>query len=171
MNLQQKNLPMTFLSMLVLTLLMPALAPGVPISCFIPFLVIAMYKKPQISCLWYSLLCGLILDLLSSRIPLGICATNFTASTWVLYRQKQNFFADNLATLPLVTALFSIISTFFQFVLLSLCEKTLFFHQSLQGFFMVPFLNATFSFAYFILPFVLFGKPMRKGSDYFLHNH
>lgn len=171
MNLQKKSLLIAFLSMLVLTLLMPVLAPNLPVTYFLPFLVIAMYKKPLIPCLWYSLLCGLLLDLFSSHTPLGLFAMNFTLSTWILYRQKQNFFADSVMTLPLMTCFFSILSTLFQVILLSLCEKKLLIDQSFQDFLITPLLNATFSFFYFILPFSLFGKPIRKGSDYFLHNH
>lgn len=171
MNLQEKSLLITFLSMLVLTLLMPLFASSLPITYFLPFLVIAIYKKPLIPCLWYSLLCGLVLDLFSSHTPLGLFAMNFTLSTWILYRQKQNFFADSMTTLPFMTCFFSILSTFFQVILLSLCEKKLLIYQGFQDFLITPLLNVTFSFVYFILPFALFGKPIRKGSDYFLQNH
>jgi len=169
-NLHQKSLFTAFLSTLLLTLLMPVCMPCVRITYCIPFLIIAIYKKPLIFCLWSSAFYGLLLDLLSAHSTLGLFATNVTLTTWILYKQKKHFFADSMTTLPLMTGFFSVLFACLQLLLIFLFERKFLIHQSAKDFLMTPLLNALFSYGVFILPCALFGKPIRKGSDYFLQD-
>ncbi|NGX42988.1 MAG: hypothetical protein K940chlam7_01278 [Chlamydiae bacterium] len=170
MNLHKKNLIFAFISTLLATLFSPIIFPSYKLLFFGAFLVILYYRKPFVTCLWGSLLCGLLFDLLSSHPRLGIYAINFTATTWVLYPQRRNFFADSLSTLPVMTFLFSVISTVFQGFLLYAFEGQICISKNwfLSDLFLMPLFDAVFAFCYFILPFVFFGKPIRKGKDYFL---
>jgi len=111
--------------------------------------------------------------MLSSHSRLGLYAMNFTLTAWILYGQRRHFFADVASTLPLMTFFFSVISTIIQGVLLNTFEGS--FQISREWLFsdlvVMPLLDASYAFLVFILPYLLFGKPVRKGKDYFLQNH
>ncbi|MFQ5728737.1 MAG: mreD [Waddliaceae bacterium] len=172
MNLQKKNLLFAFLGTLLFTLFVPVILPALKLLFFVPFLVILFYRKPLITCLWGSLICGLILDMLSSHSRLGLYAMNFTLTTWILYGRRRHFFADNASTLPIMTFFFSVVSTIIQGILLNTFEGH--FQMSWEWLFsdlaVMPLLDASYAFLIFILPYLLFGKPGRKGKDYFLQN-
>lgn len=170
LSLDQKNLNLTFIFCLVLTLIIPSLFPYVRLSFFAPFLIISCYQKQLPACLWIALFCGLILDLLSSQTRLGIQALSFCLTLIILYPQKRNFFADSLSTLPIMTFLFTSISSLGMAVLLySLEMKNVLSWQWLAtDLIMMPALDALFAFCSFILPALIFGKPRKRGKDYFI---
>jgi cell shape-determining protein MreD len=172
MNLQKKNLLFVFLSALALTLFVPVVFPTLKLVFLAPFLIVLLYKKPLITCLWGSLICGLILDILSPHTRLGLYSMNFTLTTGILYAQRRHFFADKASTLPIMTFFFSVISTVIQGVLLNTFEGP--FQISWGWLFsdliVMPLMDASYAFLIFILPYLLFGKPVRKGKDYFLQN-
>lgn len=148
----------------------PILFPSLPIHYTAPLLVVLCYQLPLTRCLWWGFGCGLLLDLLSDTSHIGLFATSYTFSTFVLYRLKHYFFADHLSTLPLMTALFSSISTISLLILFRLFEKGFVFHWSFlfTDVLFMPLLDGFFAFTLFILPSLAFGKRMRKGEDYFM---
>lgn len=165
MNLYKKRIVLAFLASLLLTLFTT-----VPLMFFAPFLVILYYKKPLVTCLWWSLLCGLIVDLLSIQDRLGIHAMNYCIITWFLYRQRRNFFADSASTLPIMTFFFSVFSTLVEVILIDIfgTRMHLTWEWAMTDLLILPLFDAGFAFCYFILPFILLGKRPRKGQDYFL---
>ena len=170
LSLDQKRLDLTFLFSLFLTLMIPSLFPNIKVSFFAPFLIMACYKKTLSDCLWLAFLCGLILDLLSSNTRLGIHALNFCFAVMVLYPQKRNFFADSLSTLPIMTYLFSGVSSLFMVLLLYSLEmmNMLSWHWLLTDVILMPAVDACYAFCCFILPALIFGRRRRRGKDYFL---
>jgi rod shape-determining protein MreD len=169
-TLDLKRLDLTWLFCLILTLTASSLSPYFRLSFFAPFLVIACYKKPLIACLWFSLLCGLILDLLSSHTRIGIHALTFCITISLLYPQKRNFFADSLSTLPIMTFLFASLSSFIMALLLYSLEMNsmLSWNWILTDLIIMPAADGLYAFCCFILPALLFGKPRRRSKDYFL---
>ena len=151
-------------------LIIPATLPSARLFFLAPFLIIMYYQKPLLTCLWASLLCGLMIDLLSSYERLGICAANYTLTTFILYRFREHFFSDSLSTLPLMTVFFALISTFVQLNFIFVFDQPVaityvwFWHDLV----LMPLADAFYAFAVFILPFLLFSKPRRKGKDYFM---
>jgi rod shape-determining protein MreD len=115
------------------------------------------------------LLCGLILDLLSSHTRLGIHALNFCITLLVIYPQKRNFFADSLTTLPIMTFLFASLSTLIMVFLVYGLEMNdvLSWHWVITDLLIMPAADAAYAFCCFILPGLIFGKPRRRGKDYF----
>ncbi len=101
-----------FIFSLLCHLLTPLVFPLVKLSYFSPFIVLALYKKNQTQFLNYCLIAGFILDLLSTT-PFGFWTINYLVCGWLLLYIKPFFFQDKLMTLPLVTLLFSQISTLF----------------------------------------------------------
>ncbi len=170
MNLQQKNLWIVLAVCLLLTVATPVFFPLLRIQFFSAFLVILLYNKPLIKCLWASLWCGCVLDLLSSQNHLGLHALTFTVTTWIFFSQRRHFFADSLSTLPLMTFLFSLVSTTLQTLQLAVFEHHLHLTKTwlLTDLLLFPLMDALYAFCFFVLPFYLFGTPIRKGKDYFM---
>lgn len=127
MSLSRRRLNLLFFVTLALTLFMPVLMPSLNVIYFAPFLIISYYQKPLLTCLWYAMGCGLVLDLLSTEARIGFFALSFCLATVVLYRQQQYFFADNASTLPIMTFFFSFLSTAIHAVLAYVLAKTSFF--------------------------------------------
>ena len=170
MNLYSKSSSFYFVSALSFTLLSPVILPWMRLAYFVPFIILLFYKKPFAAVLWISLGCGLILDILSSHVRFGLYAVAFTLTTAILYRQKRHFFADSISTLPLMTFLFSLISTLIHVILIHLFENSLPFSTIwlIKDVIIMPILDGIFAFSLYVLPFILFGKPARRGKDYFL---
>lgn len=170
LNLNNKRLDTTFIFCLLLTVITPSLFPYIRLSFFVPFLIIACYKKTLPSCLWIALTCGLIIDLLSSHTRLGIHALNFCITLIILYPQKRIFFSDSLTTLPIMTFLFAATSSIIMAIMLYSLEmhNVVSWHWVFTDLIMMPAADAIYAFFCFILPALLFGKPIRRGKDYFL---
>ena len=155
---------------LALNLFMPALFPALNLTFFAPFLVVSFYKKPLFICLWFALICGVVLDLLASEHRLGLHAINYCLATWLLYDQKRNFFEDSLSTLPIMTFFFSVISTGIQAILLYIFEHGIAFSWEWAGTDLVimPLCDAAYAFVSFTIPFILMSsKTRRSGDEYF----
>lgn len=156
---------------LFFTLTMPAIFPSLKFFYFIPFLVRCYYLKPFKSCLWLSIGVGLILDLFSSDQRFGLYACNYFLTTYFLYSYKRHFFEDSITTLPIMTYFFSVLSTAFHWCLLLLIDRYYIPITPpfiLTDFLLMPLGEVAFTVAIFTIPTLFFGKPVRRGSDYFL---
>lgn len=169
MNLDRKSLSWTFILTLSLTLWTFPFFPNLRLFFFVPFLIIAYYQKSFIKCLWLSLFCGLIIDMLSSQLRFGTNALNYCLTTLILYPQRYNFFADSKSTLPLMTFFFSLLSSLIQVVLIYIFDQGFPISASwiFNDLLLLPLADAAFAFGCFVLPFALFGKRPRTGKDYF----
>jgi rod shape-determining protein MreD len=169
-NLQYKRLSFVLTWTLFIVLCIPVLFPGWRLMAFAPCLVIIYYQKSYLASLWLSTACGLFLDVLSSHSNLGLYAVSFCLTTAVLYGQQKHFFADSLSTLPLMTFLFSFISTIIQAIMLYVFEAENIFSWAWAAtdLLIMPLLDALYAFVCFLLPAVCFGKPQRRGKDYFM---
>ena len=85
-----------FFLALIAAILFPAIIQWIPLTFFAPFLVIAYYKCGYVKCLWLSLLCGLIIDLLSSHTTTAIHSINYCITTAILYNRTKFFFDDKI---------------------------------------------------------------------------
>lgn len=168
-NLTRKNLWWVFGVCLSLSILVPSVSPKLRILFFAPFLILAIYQHSLTVCLWLAFFCGVILDLLSSSSRLGIEAIAFCLSILILHSQRRNFFADSFSTLPMMTFLFSLLSTAIGAVLLYAIEmhNIISFRWMLTDLLIMPTIDALYAFFLFIFPAMLFGKRIRKGKDYF----
>ena len=111
---------LSFTLALIAAIVGPTLLSSIPLSYFAPFLVLLFYVRPESSCLWWSLGCGLFIDLVSANLRLGVHAIAYCLTTFLLYKQKQHFFQDRFSTLPLMTFLFSACSSLICRLLLEL---------------------------------------------------
>lgn len=168
MNIAKKNLLISFLVSLLLALLTPLL-PLPNLTYFAPFLILVYYQKPLSTTLWTSFSCGLVIDLFLSSNQLGLYGTTYLVSSSILVHQRKHFFGDNLTTLPIMVFFFSLLSFLIQVVLLYFFEGGISCSlPCLTRQLVVTSLgDAAMGFILFILPWRLFGKQPRKGSDYF----
>ncbi|MBA2727476.1 MAG: hypothetical protein H0U49_04805 [Parachlamydiaceae bacterium] len=74
-------------------------------------------------------------------------------------------------TLSIMTFLFAWVSTAWLWLILYLLgEKSGVTLKTLVGDFgVMPLIDAFYALIFFTLPVFFFGKPLRRGSDYFLH--
>jgi len=147
------------------------LSPWLPqwnLTYFAPFIVICFYKKPFETCLWLSLICGLIMDLLSSQRHLGLYSLNYCLATALLYSQKQHFFEDSLSTVPIMCFLFALLTAVIQVPLHTLFESkvTLAKDWWLNDLVLMPMVDALYGFVLFTLPGIFL--PRKSKREYFM---
>lgn len=169
LNLSLKRLDAAFIVCLLIALTVPLLFPALRLTFFAPFLIICCYRKTLTKCLWLALLCGVIIDLLSSYTRFGLFSLDYCVSLLILYPQRRNFFADSVSTLPIMTFFFAIISTLIMALLLYSIESINIFSWgwAFTDLLIMPFIDGIYAFLVFTFPALLFGKPARRGRDYF----
>jgi len=158
-----------FLSCSAAFLLIPAIYPSARLYYFAPFLVTSFYQCGYASSLWCGILCGILVDFFSD-LPFGINALAYSLTTFLLFRRRRHFFPDRAMTLSIMTFLFAWVSTVWLWLILYLLgDKSGLTLKTFAGDFgVMPLMDAFYAFIFFTLPVFLFGKPLRRGSDYFL---
>jgi rod shape-determining protein MreD len=165
MNLSKASLGIIFTVSFLLTILIPAVYPNLRLMFFVPFLITAYYQKPLPLCLWFAFLCGILIDLLSVQAPFGFYAFNYIVATILLFPQRRNFFSDHLSTLPIMTFLFSVISTFLQIVFLYVLGQAtnIGLGWVLTDLIIMPSLDALYSFfAFILIPIFILKTPKKR---------
>ncbi|NGX62065.1 MAG: hypothetical protein K940chlam9_01558 [Chlamydiae bacterium] len=132
-------------------------SPRFPLLYFAPYLVVCFYQLSFTHTLFRSLGCGVLVDLFSSNPHFGLHSLVYFLVSAALYHQKQNFFADKLSTVPIMTTFFSLLSTLLFLVARFFSSSPL--HLSWRGvmteFFALPLLEGTYALLVFSLPFCL----------------
>lgn len=132
---------------------------------FSPFLAIAYHRRPFIPSLWLSLGCGLILDLASSQMHLGLYALTYCLVTVCLYKQKRHFFEEKPVALSLFAAVISSVSGLILLLLTFAFDKQFPYSWELTLFelFVMPFFDALYAFVWFTCPMKLYAYIQRVG--------
>lgn len=166
MELTKKNLFYLFFAGLLLTVFGPILSASIHIAFFIPFIVTAYYQKSQITSLWISLICGLIVDLLSYSNRMGLCGLSYTLTTFILYEQRMHFFGDRQSTLPIMTFLFSLLSKVFLWTLSYVFEKNFILSNLpfMKELMLFPLINAAYAYTLYMIP-AFFVRRKIRGTD------
>lgn len=139
-----------------LAMILPLFFPSWHILYFAPFLILCFYDYSLVGCLWWSLICGFIIDLFSAETRLGIYAFNYCATTFFLYRYQFHFFEDRLSTLPAMSFCFTCLSTILQIVILSITGKniSLSWDWLISDLLLIPLQVSIYSILAFTLPFM-----------------
>ncbi len=145
----------------------PVIFPQARLTFFAPFLALMLYKRPLLHCLWYALGCGFIMDLLATEGRLGVYAMTYAVTTWVLFQQKRHFFEDRITTLPMMTLLFSILSTLFLMTTLKGMgyPLKLSLHWIVSDLVVMPLADAVYGLVWFALPAYLLRRRPGHGRD------
>ncbi|MGM0439626.1 MAG: rod shape-determining protein MreD [Chlamydiota bacterium] len=107
-----------FILCLSFLLSFPIVFPTLKLTFFAPFIVMLYYQQPKQACLWVSFWCGLIIDILSSSSIMGMHVLNYCLTTAILYEKRRAFFEDSIISLPIMTMIFSMLSSILQASLL-----------------------------------------------------
>lgn len=155
---------LAFLLSTLLLITLPILSPLFRLTFYAPLLIIVYYKKSFISSLWIALICGIIMDLLTTPSAIGTYAFNYCLTTAILYSQKRNFFEDSYSTLPVMTFLFVIISTVTLILSMEIFGKSipLSFSWALSDLFLMPLVDAFYAFVCFF-----YFMPRASQREYF----
>lgn len=155
------HLSILFLYTLSLTIILPSLLPDLPLLFFAPFLVSAFYQQNKMRCLWLALVCGLIIDLLSSQMRFGFYALNYILTVELLYGYKYHFFEDHLTTLPLLTCIFTVLLTAIHLLLLYLFGYGIIptWTWVKNDLILMPLYDGLYAFIAFSLPTLFLSRP------------
>ncbi len=125
MNLRLLPIKLTFGLTLFLFLLFACFKPPYlpPFNYFTPFLICMIYRSDKNRALWLAAACGFILDLFSSYTHFGFYSVSNVVALWLFYGMRRHFFADHLTTLPILTALYSLLLTTIELLLLFLLDQ------------------------------------------------
>lgn len=98
----------------------PYFLPSIRLLAFAPFLTILFTRCNLITCLWCAFGCGLIMDLLSSQMQLGIHALNYILITLALFRLRRRLVAHKPIALAILSSIFSLLSTTVQLLIMKI---------------------------------------------------
>ena len=142
----------------LLTLLLgPLFTPKIHLFYCAPYLIISLYRLPLTSALWRAYACGILIDLLSSSPLFGLTSLNYCFAIWLLHGQTRHFFEDKLSTLPLMTFLFSLLSTVLSLIFAFFSGHTYPLSKlwAVTDLIMMPLADALYALLLFSFPFEL----------------
>lgn len=91
--------------------LIPGYFPGLHLFFFLPFLVVLLYRSSFTACLAAAVGCGLVIDLLSSSVRLGIYPAAYSAAMILFWSICRFFFFESLLVAPFVAMALSAVTT------------------------------------------------------------
>lgn len=172
MNLARITLWPYVVGSILMSLFGPVFFPGARLSFLIPSLVVLFYQRRLSFCLWAAFGLGLLLDTLSSSPSLELHVISFCTATALIYPQKRHFFADNISTLPILTFITSVTITLTQVAIAYIFQSKMIMGVDwvVTNLVLMPFFDSIYAFLLFQIPYLLIGKPRRRGRDFFLHS-
>ncbi len=139
--------------------------PYLHLCFFAPFLALTYHASTLSKSLWLSLVCGVILDLLSSEFKFGIYTLTFVLATLILYAHKRHFFEDKPLALSIFTAIISGVLTILQFVLVHLFDRGIPFSTLtvLTDVIFMSAIDGVYAFLWFTCPIRLYIYTKKVG--------
>jgi rod shape-determining protein MreD len=132
--------------------------PYLHLSFFAPFLALSYHAATLSKSLWLALLCGVILDLISSEFKFGLYTLTFVIATVVLYAQKRHFFEDKPLALSIFSSIIAAVLTLLQFVLVHLFDRGISFSTLtvLTDVIFMSIVDGLYAFLWFTCPMRLY---------------
>lgn len=132
--------------------------PYLHLSFFAPFLALSYHAATLSKSLWLSLICGVILDLISSEFKFGLYTLTCVLATLILYAQKRHFFEDKPLALSIFSAIIAAILTLLQFVLVHLFDRGITFSilTVLTDVIFMSLVDGLYAFLWFTCPIRLY---------------
>ena len=153
-----------FIYTFLLALTLPLFFPYFHVLFFAPFIIYSFYRSSLSICLWWSLACGVIVDLFSADTKLGHTALNYCLVTFFLYRYQFHLFEDRLSTLPVMTFCFTAFSTIIQITIFYIMGRTfsLSWQWGFNDLLFMPLQGAIYSILAFTLPLFILNFWRRR---------
>lgn len=135
-----------------------------PISFFHPVLVMIVLLLPKARALSLVYLFALIIDLTLSPERLGIITSSYFITSLILYYFHNLLFHDKWVTLPILTAIFSLLTNLTHVTLLVATTGVFSFSFQLIFFELIffPLTDAVYAFFFFTLPTLLLPQNFLK---------
>lgn len=132
--------------------------PFLHLSFFAPFLALCYHASNLSKSLWIAVVCGVILDLMSSEFKFGLHTLGFVLATLVLYPQKRHFFEDKPLALSIFTVIIAAGLTLLQFVLIHLFDRGISFSALtfLTDVILMSIVDGLYAFLWFTCPMRLY---------------
>src|SRR5581483_267776 len=116
------GIAVAFASAFILAIIFPSFFSRVEINFFVAPLVFSLYVLSKTQVAWLALLSGCFLDCLNVLPRLGFTGFFFLSAALLLFPQRHYFFKDSSSTLPIMTYLFSALSSMIQGLIASLFD-------------------------------------------------
>lgn len=131
-----------------------ALVPHWHVMAFAPFLAITYQRNKLLGALWLALICGLIMDLITSQFRMGMFSLNYLLTTLLLFSQRRHFFEDKSLAISLYSALISFVSSLIHFFLLFCMGNNPAFSLKffMADLLVMPLFDAVYALVWFIGP-------------------
>lgn len=125
------------------------------VAAFTPFILQGVHRAPKGRLYVRAVSCGVLIDLFSSATPFGLSSLNFVIALTLLYPLRLSFFEDKLLTWPLLTSLFSFLSTLLMLFLRPLFGQGVAVSGRwfLTDLVFASFLDGLYALIFFVLPF------------------
>lgn len=151
-----------------LALTLPMLFPLWHILYFAPFIIVTFYRSTLNGSLWWSLLCGFIIDLYSADTRMGTYALNYCLTTFVLFQYKMHLFEKKFYTLFMMTFCFTILSTIVQTVIFLIIGKlfSLSLYWAVNDLIILPFQAGIYAVIAFAIPLHFIAQLKRRFALY-----
>jgi rod shape-determining protein MreD len=133
--------------------------------------MLCFYRCSLIGCLWWSVLCGFIVDLFSAEARLGTYAINYCLTSFCLFHYKIQLLEDRLNPLPIMVFGFTFLSTLTQIVIFYMIGKpfSLSWQWALQDLLIVPLQGVLYTVLAFIAPSFIIASLKRRYMLFRLH--
>ncbi len=143
------SIPIAFCISLLMFAFAPFIFPA-PVSIFAPFLAIASFRTSFAKTLWLCVLCGFIVDVLSST-PFNMHTWSYLVAVLCLHKTKKHLVTESPFFLFIATILFSSLSTSIQALIFR--QFTLSWHFFLTDLFILPLMDGIYFLLCFVCPF------------------
>lgn len=163
-----------YLIALGFVLVFPNYYPTLRLFYFAPFIACSVYQTSFLGLLYRAFFAGLTLDLFSSSTVFGITGLNYGVVAAALFLLRRHFFEDKFSTLPIMTFLFSFISTLlYAFFCVSIGGRiSLSWKWAYTDLLIMPLFDGLYALVCFVLPAFVYKKISRlKIYDYFRKSH
>ncbi len=137
----------------------PLFFPSMRLCAFAPFLTILFTRTTLINTLWCAFGCGMVIDLLSSNVHLGIHALTYILVTLALFRVRRHFYAHKPIALAILSAVFSLLSTVLLFAFSQHIPLTA--KGFLSDFIIMPCIDGIYAFIGYTCPIIAY-RTIRK---------
>lgn len=132
---------------------------------FAPYLVTAYYRCTFQKALWKAVLAGCIVDLFSSSTHFGLTSLSYFFASFLIIKTTRYFFKEKWSTLPLMSALFALLTQ-----VTKTCLNPFFDHPfvfpNLESLGFLSVINALYAACVFTLPFHLYKKFVKVHPSY-----
>lgn len=138
--------------------------PNLRLVYFAPAFIYLLYSRKEANSLIFCLLIGVISDLFSAYTPFGLYVLVYLLAYHTLRVIKHFFFFEELISLPILSYIFSMITTLYLGIFIQSSSKLSLFSLSwiFSDLFLYPLIDALYAFLFHAIPLHYLVRIHRK---------